>query len=213
MTTDYEDLYADAPAQTNHWWWRPGWGVGTRFLAFHITLDRQDELHALADSYDTALRPFASLDLIPPKWRHITLQGLGHVETVPHDVCDQVLAKVAGRLEAVSPITSRFQHAAIFGEAITLPPDNPAEYAQLRNAIRAGITDTRGSVAEQEEGFRAHASVAYSNQEAFAQPIREALDAADPDQAVATFDTVDLIEMHRDERMYEWTTVATLPLG
>jgi hypothetical protein len=34
-----------------------------------------------------------------------------------------------------------------------------------------------------------------------------------PDPVAVRISRVDLIEMHRDHRMYEWTVVASLPLN
>jgi hypothetical protein len=30
--------YPDADELANHWWWRPGWQVGTRFYTWHVTV-------------------------------------------------------------------------------------------------------------------------------------------------------------------------------
>lgn len=125
MPADRPDLYADRDAMTNHWWWRPGWQVGTRFYAWHITLDDQVDLHALADKYAEALADVPTLDVIPRDWRHITLQGLGHVDEVSDDARDRAVDAVGARLRELSPIRSTFERAVVFAEAIALPPSKP----------------------------------------------------------------------------------------
>lgn len=213
MTTADADPYADQPEMANHWWWRPGWHVGTRFYAWHITLDGQDELHRLIDTYQEALKPFPTLDPIPRQWRHITLQGLGHVDEVSDQQRDEAIHAVTERLAKLDPIESTFHRAVIFREAIALPPNNPDAYANLRNQIRAGITDAWGWCPENADGFRAHTSAAYANDHADATLIRGALDLAEPiGPASATYGQVSLIRMHRDRRMYEWETVTTAQL-
>ncbi|GAA2497101.1 2'-5' RNA ligase family protein [Terrabacter carboxydivorans] len=207
------DPYADQPEMANHWWWRPGWHVGTRFYAWHITLDGQDRLHQLIDEYQEALKPFPTLDPIPREWRHITLQGLGHIEDVSDQQRDEAIQGVAERLAKLEPIESTFQRAVIFREAIALPPSNPDAYANLRNEIRAGITDAWGWCPENAEGFRAHTSVAYSNRPATSKPIRNALDFRDADSGAAFLaDSVSLILMHRDTIPYKWTNCTTKSL-
>lgn len=213
MSIEAADPYADHDEMADHWWWRPGWKVGTRFYAWHITLDGQDELHTLVDQYQDALKPFPTLDSIPRKWRHITLQGLGHVEDVSDQQRDEALHAVAERLAKLNPIESTFQRAVIFREAIAIPPSNPDAYANLRNEIRAGITDAWGWCPENPDGFRAHTSAAYSNGPAEAAPLRQALIDARPVAASARIADVSLILMHRDHRMYEWNTVKSTPLS
>ncbi|WP_150132555.1 2'-5' RNA ligase family protein [Intrasporangium calvum] len=206
------DPYADHAEMANHWWWRPGWKVGTRFYAWHITLDGQDELHQLIDQYQEALRPFPTLDPIPRKWRHITLQGLGHVEDVSDQQRDEAVQAVAERLAKLDAIESTFQRAVIFREAIALPPSNPEAYTHLRHEIRAGITDAWGWCPENSEGFRAHASAAYSNGSASAAHIRLALDATGSGASRVIVPAISLICMNRDRRTYQWKSVEHLRL-
>lgn len=214
MTTDEAGPYADQLEMTNHWWWRPGWQVGTRFYAWHITLDGQDELHSLIDTYQDALKPFPTLDLIPRQWRHITLQGLGHVEDVSDQQRDEAVQAVAERLARLGPIDSTFERAVIFREAIALPPSNPDVYADLRREIRSGISDAWGWCPESTNGFRAHTSVAYSNDVAPARKVRIALDSGRPTTpAASTFREVSLISMHRDARMYQWSHSRAIALA
>lgn len=207
------DPYADHERMENHWWWRPGWHVGTRFYAWHITLDGQDDLHRLMDDYADALRPFRSLNPVPRQWRHITLQGLGHIEDVTDEQRDAAIKAVAKRLARLRPIQSTFQRAVIFREAVALPPSNPAAFAHLRSEIRAGIADAWGYAPEKAEGFRAHTSIAYSNGEANRAAIRETLNLEHFKPAVTKIRRVDLIRMHRDNRMYEWESQASIILG
>jgi 2'-5' RNA ligase len=213
MPPEPTDPYADHASMTDHWWWRPGWQVGTRFYSWHLTLDGQDGLHHLADEYADQLASVSTLDLIPRQWRHITLQGLGHVAGVSEADRERAVSAVAGRLRQLDPITSAFQRAVVFAEAISLPPSNPAAFSELRGAIRAGIADAWGYTPEPAEGFRPHASIAYSNGPADGTAVRAALDAVAPAPAQAAIGSVSLIRMHRDDRMYEWETVAELPIG
>lgn len=213
MSDQSTDPYADHAEMANHWWWRPGWKTGTRFYAWHITLDGQDELHRLIDAYQDALKPFPTLDPIPRQWRHITLQGLGHLEVVTDKQRDEAAQAVSERLARLDPIESTFQRAVIFREAIALPPSNPLAYAHLRSEIRAGITDAWGWCPEDADGFRAHTSAAYSSGSADAAPLRQALTDASPEAAHVRLEGASLILMHRDHRMYEWKTVTSSSLS
>lgn len=210
---DYAALYADRDTMSNHWWWRPGWHVGTRFYAWHITQDDQPAVADLAHRYRDAVSTIDTLDPIPDRWLHMTLQGVGHLGEICATTLDDVGDAVANRLRRLTPITTNYRRAHIAGEALILPPSDPEAFTELRQAIRAGITDVLGTCPEPADAFRAHVSVAYSNTKADAVPIRAALDHAEPTAATtATYTRVSLIRVHRDRRMYEWDTISTVRL-
>jgi 2'-5' RNA ligase len=210
---DYSALYSDQPAMANHWWWRPGWGVGTRFYTWHITQEENPAVRELAVQYQRALGSFATLDAVPQEWLHMTMQGVGHVSDLPSTAVDSVIDAVAHRVAGIAPINTVYQRAHVFREAIALPPSSPERFAELRLAVRAGIADAIGTCPEDEAGYRPHVSVAYSNDNADAAPIRSALDKARIDAAPATYSKISLIVINRDHRMYEWDTVAEVSLG
>lgn len=211
---DYTERYADRNSLTDHWWWRPGWQVGTRFYAWHITQGDQPGVHELAQRYRDAVSTVATLDPIPDPWLHMTVQGVGDVKDVNIAALDFVTLRVAERLQSLAPITTSYRRAHIADEGLLLPPDDPEAFVEVRRAIRAGITDALGECPEPEDGFLPHVSVAYSNADADAAPIRAALDQAEPTTpSTATYTQVSLIRMHRDHRMYEWETLRAVPLG
>jgi len=204
----------DAETLRDHWWWRPGWQVGTRFLAFHITVA---DLPALADhvaAYQRVLSPFAFLDPIPRQWLHITVQGLDHADAVTATQRDDVTAAVAAQLAALPEPRLRFAGPVAHGEAIVIPPTDPAPLCGVRQAIRDGIAASYGPPeGAPMSAYRPHTSVAYVNAPADPHPVREALDAATIPPVDVTATHVSLIEMHRDHRMYEWQLITRLPLG
>ncbi|WP_369370601.1 2'-5' RNA ligase family protein [Promicromonospora sp. Populi] len=212
--TDYEALYADHDSMADHWWWRPGWHVGTRFYSWHITQDDQPEVRDLLHNYRDAIDTISTLDPVPDRWLHMTLQGVGHVSDVDPATLDSVTTAVADRLGHLAPVATTYQRVHISGEALILPPSDPEPFTDIRRAIRQGITDALGECPEADVGFRAHVSAAYSNASADAAPIRKVLDRAQPLTPVqATYTHVALIRMHRDHRMYEWDTIRSVPLG
>ncbi len=91
---------ADATEVHNHWYWRPGWRVGTRFYTWHITFEDQTEVVDLAAQYRDRLSRQPELDLIPPRWLHLTMQGIGFVDQV--DAADVEAIVAAARTDAPS---------------------------------------------------------------------------------------------------------------
>jgi hypothetical protein len=205
--------YADAETLADHWWWRPGWRVGTRFYAWHVTVA---DLPVLADhvaAYQEPLRAFGFLDPIPRPWLHVTVQGLDHTSAVPDPVRNTVAEAVAEKLAAVPAPTLTFARPVLFTEAAVISPTDPAPLAAIRDAIRTAIETTYGAPEGKPTSlFRPHVSAAYVNATADPRRVRAVLDEVDTPPVQVTLTHISLIEMHRDHRMYEWTTITTAAL-
>jgi 2'-5' RNA ligase len=200
----------------DHWWWRPGWHVGTRFYAWHITFDDAPDLHQLADFWQDRLRAFDYLDLIPHRWLHLTMQGIGMVEDVPDETRDRIVAAVRQRLAELSPVHVTFHRPVVRAEAIAMPPNPSSAVDAIRRAVRAGMAEIIGTNAlpERADGFQPHVSLAYVNRRQSASAVVEAIENADePAEAASPITHASLIEMHRDNRMYEWRTIASPQIG
>jgi len=120
----------DAYRLTDHWWWRPGWRVGSRYYAWHLLLDDQPTLVQLAQRYQSAVAGFDALDPIPEPWLHITLQGVGHIEDVTGAELDRTFQAVGRRAAALRLEPLEFRRATIFGEGVVLVPSDPTPLAE-----------------------------------------------------------------------------------
>jgi 2'-5' RNA ligase len=210
VTSEHVDELAD------HWWWRPGWKVGTRFYAWHInTFEDLAPLHRLATQYQSELSRVPGLDMIPLRWLHLTMQGVGFREDVPDARVDALLTAARARLSELEPVKVRFHRPVVRREAILLPPDPLEPLQTIRYAVRAAIADAFGAngVPENADGYRPHISLAYANTAQSSATTIAALDRVTSTPADLTLNTVSLIEMHRDNRMYEWQTIEAVPLG
>lgn len=196
----------------DHWWWRPGWAPGRRFYTWHLTFEGQSELDRLADQYRTGLSRVPGLDLVPDRWLHLTMQGLGFADEIDRADVDAIVAGAAKRLTPVEPFTLEMHRPTVTPEAVRWDPDS-ADPARVRDAIRAAIGDIWPEVPEPAAGFSAHVTIAYSNSDRPAAPVSATLDAVRSSPATVTVDSAQLIVLGRDERMYEWEAYASVPLG
>ncbi|MFC0628285.1 2'-5' RNA ligase family protein [Kribbella deserti] len=215
MTSSPEWTHRHHEELRDHWWWRPGWKIGTRFYAWHITVDDQPGLHELAERYQAELATVPGLDLIPRDWLHLTMQGDGFVEDVPPEQVEAILAAARNRLGEIAAFEAHFGRPVVTAEAIILPPDPVEPFDQLRTAVRAAIGDALGPTAVPEEanGYRPHISLAYVNAQQPAANAIQAIERVTAGAARTSIRTVSLIEMHRDNRMYEWRTVEAVRLA
>ncbi|MCX4471947.1 hypothetical protein C5N14_26210 [Micromonospora sp. MW-13] len=198
----------------NHWWWRPGWRVGRRFYAFHITFEYQQQLCDTATAYRTALAGMPSLTLIPDRWLHLTMQGVGFADELALDVVQDIADEARSLLAALPAFQVEFGPIVVADEAILMPAEPAERIHGLRHLTRQAIGRVLGpdEVGEDPDRFRPHVSVAYLTAGGPALPYIEATSRAEIQPTHVAIRQVDLIEMHRDHQMYEWRTVAALPL-
>ncbi|MEV4841782.1 2'-5' RNA ligase family protein [Micromonospora matsumotoense] len=198
----------------DHWWWRPGWRVGRRFYAFHITFEDQPELYRLADSYRSALSAAPSLTLIPDRWLHLTMQGIGFTDEVPDETLAAIIEEARQQLSGRSPVNVQFGEVIVADEAIVMPAMPAEAVQQLRTTTRAALGQVLGdeNLPEDPHRYRPHVSIAYLTTDGPAGPYVQAVKAIEPRPAAVRITHVDVIEMHRDQQMYEWSLIARLPL-
>jgi 2'-5' RNA ligase len=196
----------------NHWYWRPGWRVGTRYYTWHLTWDGKTELHRLVADYQAVLARLDGLDPIPRPWLHLTMQGIGHVADVPDDQLADLTDRARAAVAGLGPIPVRFDRVRVYSEALVLEPRPAEPIAVLRQTLRDVIAEVIGT-APGRAGFTPHVSIAYVNTDQPADAAIAAVEGVHPEPAEVTIDAVSLIEQHRDNTMYEWRTITTVPLA
>ncbi|RLV08552.1 hypothetical protein CTZ27_07095 [Streptomyces griseocarneus] len=197
----------------NHWWWRPGWREGRRFYTWHFTFQGAAEVHRSAAEYRQALQDVPGLDLVPDRWLHLTMQGLGFVDEVAEEDVRAIVDAASARLRSVPAFELTLHRPEITPEAIRWEAYPAPPPATVRDEIRDAIAEVWDVVPEAPGGFAPHVSIAYSSAEAPAAPVAEALERVRPEPAKVTLDSVELIVLGRDRRMYEWEEHARVPLG
>ncbi|MCP9211449.1 2'-5' RNA ligase family protein [Streptomyces sp. NEAU-Y11] len=201
-------------SMANHWWWRPGWSVGRRFYTWHLTVGDQPDVQRYAAVYRDALAHLPGLDPIPDQWLHLTMQGLGFINEVDEHEVQAITAAAQSRLADLPPLELNLTDVTVTPEAVLAPAQPADAVTAVRNTIRAAIADVWPSIPEAPDGFRPHVSIAYSNAQAPAEPVYQALSTVNTAPATAArIAAADLIVIHRDRRMYEWETYAQAPIG
>ncbi|GAA1600442.1 hypothetical protein GCM10009789_63380 [Kribbella sancticallisti] len=210
-----EWMWRHATELRNHWWWRPGWQTGTRFYAFHLAVGSCEDLAGLVAQYQDAVQGIAGFDPIPREWLHITMQGLAFVDDISAEDLASVVKTTRAALREVEPFTLIFSRPLIRPEALVLVPEDVQPLNDLRDIVRSAVGKAlgQGVIDLGTTDFQPHVSFAYVNAD---QPAAEALTALEGVESTATsfhVDEVPLIEMHRDNRMYEWRKVESFRLA
>lgn len=199
----------------NHWWWRSGWSVGRSFYTWHLTFDDTTAapLRDLVDRLHDGLAGVEGLDLIPHRWLHLTMQGLGFTDEVSDADVDAIMRAATKRLATVPAFDLTLGPIEADDEATGLLVRPWTAVADVRDGIREAIADVWDDAPESPE-FHPHVSIAYSNADVPAAPIRERVaPLRDIEPVTIPITAAQLIRLNRDNQMYEWETVADVPLG
>jgi 2'-5' RNA ligase len=198
----------------DHWYWRPGWAVGRRFYTWHLAFADQPEVTALADRYREALEDCAVVDPIPSRWLHLTMQGLGFIDEVSEQDAHRVADAARTRCARLAPFDLTIGDPYVDPESVQIAVRPAAPVRLLRLAIRDAIAEVWGAarVPEPEDSFNPHMSLGYTNANASAAPLRQAIDGIVGAPATATIGRCDLIILHRDDQTYEWEGFAAAEL-
>jgi len=205
-------------AVRKHWWWRPGWKPGRHYYACHLTLDDQPQLRTLVAIYQQAIQNLPGLALIPAPWLHITMQGMGFTDEIGPAELDELAEALTRVLSRIDPPTVSFRHLTVHPEAIYLKAHPADALYPLRTGMHRAAASVLGPDRFTEnmpdrEHFNPHVSIAYVSADGEVQPIAQALCTAAPPTATATFHRASLLEFHRDNRMYEWTSSTPIAIG
>ncbi|HEY9408949.1 MAG TPA: 2'-5' RNA ligase family protein [Jiangellaceae bacterium] len=207
--------YPHAETMRDHWWWRPGWRVGRRFYSIFATFERDDALHELIDTYQSALAPVSGLTMIPRQWRHLTIQGVGFVDEITPAELDAIVAAVGERLATMDTSEQGFGPLSVHQEALVLPAIPQEPLVAIKAAIRAGIASAIGSdrLDGPVDGFRPHVTVAYNDRDRDSDDVLTELAQLEVASVPIPIRTVQILEVDRDERMYRWRYVRTIRLA
>lgn len=206
------------PSVRNHWWWRPGWAEGRHFYACHMTLDDQPQLRELVVDYQQALTATLGIDLIPPQWLHLTMQGIAFVDELSRSELPALDVALTAELATIDPPTVEFRYLTIHPEAVYLKAHPAAALYPLRSKMHDAVVSVLGPTrfdepAPDQAKFLPHVSIGYISQEGGTEPIAAALQSLTTRTSRVTFTKADLLEFHRDHHMYEWTNATPIRIG
>jgi 2'-5' RNA ligase len=166
----------------------------------------------LAGQARERLSGFPALDLVPGRWLHLTVQGIGFADEVSASDLAKITAAAAVPLLEVpaAVITVGAPRAVSEGVASWVSPGGALD--PVRETLRAAIGSVRGTAGVPEAAeWSPHVSFAYASADADGEPYDAALAGLATVQAAVS--TVDLIRLGRDRRVYEWETITSLSLG
>jgi len=192
----------------NHWWWRPGWGIGTRYYTWHLTFEHCHELHLLASRLRPALARHPVQDVIPDGWLHLTMTGIGFEAEVSAEQLGVITERVFAELPDLPTGVLTLDSVLVADEGVLLPARRDTWLMELSALQRRVVAEVVGP-GEWDAPFWPHVSLSYAGGTMPVAPLVADLEGAVPPQetlAVAR-PRVTLMRINRDARQYRWDVV------
>jgi len=158
------------------------------------------------------------IDLIPPQWLHLTMQGVGFTDEISADELAALDDALTAGLATIEQPAVEFRYLTVHPEAVYLKAHPAAALYPLRLKMHDAVVSVLGpkrfsEPAPDRAGFLPHVSIGYVSRDGETEPIATALNRLNPKTVESTFAKADLLEYHRDNRMCEWASVTSIPIG
>lgn len=192
----------------NHWNWQPGWGVGTRYYAWHLTFEHCHEVFLLAERLRPALAHSAVQDVVPDAWLHLTMTGIGFADDVSQHQLDQIRDLVFAQLPDITDGVLTLDAVQVDADGVVLLARPDGWLLELLGVQRRAVEKVVGPV--DWDYFRPHVSLSYCNG---GQPVERlvadlAQSAPPQPSLVVSRPRITLLELNRDSRQYQWRVLA-----
>lgn len=200
----------------NHWYRRPGWSSETRYLTWHLLPPAEPSLRASVTQSQQALSTLTALDLVPPRWLHLTLQGFAFADRTARATVDAVVAAARKRIAEVPSVTLDLAAPVAIAEGVAMFGTPALPVAEVRRSLRRAMAEVVGAgnvPGGDDEPVEPHLSLAYANAAVAVAEVEQALARIDARRVTVTLPSVSLIELRVDHHCYRWDVVADVPFA
>lgn len=197
----------------DHWGWRPEWTAERACTFWYLTVPHAVTDPAL-DGYLRRLGRTPWVDVVPPRWWHLTLTEIGYADDLDDPLLDQVAQEVR-RATATGPLTIELGPLVRFRTALALAAGPDARLRALQDAVRGSTQAVLGPdrPVVHPTRFRPHVSVAYLNADVPGQVVHDVLDEAPAVRGTVEVDRLTLAAVTRQDRHYRWRVVEEVRLA
>ena len=196
---------------TDHWAIQPGTDPQHRQLMWPVTLGADRTVIELTRQAHRRLAGIPGLDLVPPRWLHLTTLTSGPADAIAPGALAAMIEEAQHLLAAITPITITLSRVLYHPRAVMLDAGPAEPFKPVIEAIQTATRHARSSTVLYHDPWRPHITLAYSNGTQPAAPVIEALGRSLPARQV-TIRSVSLVTQSPGQR-WTWDLIANLPLA
>jgi 2'-5' RNA ligase len=196
---------------SDHWSIGPGTDPQTRQLMWPITVGTDQAATELATQARRRLTGIPGLDLVPPRWLHLTTLTTGPADDIAPAALASMIEEAQRLLAAITPITITLSRVLYHPRAVMLDAGPAEPFQPVIEAVQTAARHAGRSADLYHDPWRPHITLAYSNTTRPAAPIIEALGRNLPARQI-TIRSVSLVTQSPMQR-WTWDLTADLPLA
>ena len=196
---------------TDHWAIQPGTGPQHQQLMWPVTLGADQAVIELAGQAHRRIARIPGLDLVPPRWLHLTTLTSGPADVIAPGALAAMIKEAQHLLAAIAPITITLGRVLYHPRAVMLDAGPAGPFEPVIEAVRTATRHAGSSTALYHDPWRPHITLAYSNATRPAAPVIQALGQSLPARQV-TIRSVSLVTQSPGQR-WTWDLIADLPLA
>ncbi|MEU7161145.1 2'-5' RNA ligase family protein [Streptomyces chrestomyceticus] len=204
------DAFRGIDRMANHWD-RPGWGRHDRTYYWMLTFPTAPSLIAEARVCQQHLAHHG-LDPVPEDGLHITMKKIGAVPDIPRAGVDELAQLAAALVGGPFEIQAHPMAGSPGAVRFTVTPWSALVrlHATLDQAAHAAAIPVQGRPTGL---FRPHLGIFYCPADRPAAPVIESVAALRQRRPIPVkVRSVDLVELRREHRSYQWDVVHSVPL-
>jgi 2'-5' RNA ligase len=199
---------------TDRWQHRADPAPGEGTVYWHMPMHGHLQVISLASDAQQRLASFAGLHMTPLKRLHITTMVAGPARCFTDGQLDQMASTAAGLPADTPPITVSLSRVFYHPEAIVLAVSPGKVLAPVRDAALRATRLATGhhEIPDEDQRWIPHVTICYSTARQPAAPLIAALGENLP-RCEVQMSALSLIIQRGPERLWDWTTVATIPFA
>jgi 2'-5' RNA ligase len=196
---------------TDNWAIQPGTDPKHQQLMWPVALGADQTVIELAGQAHRRIAGIPGLDLVPPRWLHLTTLTSGPADDIAPGPLAAIIEEAQHLLAAVGPITITLGRVLYHPRAVMLDAGPAGPFEPVIEAIQTATRRAGSSTALYHDPWRPHITLAYSNATRPAAPVIQALGRSLPARQVI-IRSVSLVTQSPGQR-WTWDLIADLPLA
>lgn len=199
----------DAAGFTDHWTWRPEWTPSRPRLLWYLTFEHAPHVASAAAPWAAGLAG-CGVDVVPPRWLHLTVSDVGFVDEIDDVSLAAATESVRHALRDEPPMQLELSHVEALPGAVVLAAEPVEQLRRIRTLVRDAMSGVGLSPPDDLTGpFRPHVSLAYVNKGSDHARLLAAFETArDQEFGIEVpCDRVAQVLVTRDRGQYRWAVL------